>query len=68
MNGGGSYQHSGGCVSGPHQAQGGGRCSVVVSFGIRLTILKQGISVVLAYVVLKKPHIISNLLADLVVQ
>lgn len=49
MNGGGSYQHSGGSFSGPHQAQGAGRCSVLgISSGMRLAILKQGISAVLA--------------------
>lgn len=49
MNGGGSYLHSGGSFSGPHQAQGEGRCSVLgITCGMRLAILKQGISAALA--------------------
>ena len=42
---GGSYQHSGGSFSGPHQAQEEGRSSVLgVSSGMRLSNLKQGLS------------------------
>lgn len=49
MNGGESYQHSGDSLSGPCQTQGEGRCSVLGdSLGMRLAILKQSISVVLA--------------------
>lgn len=55
MNGGGSYLHSGGSFSGPHQAQGEGRCSVLgITCGMRLGILKQGISAALACRVKKK--------------
>lgn len=67
MNGGGSYQHSGGSFTGPHQAQGEGRCSVLeVSSGMRLAILKQGISAVLACSVEGAiQNSISHALADL---
>ncbi len=70
MNGGGSYQHSRGSFSGPHQAQGDGRCSVLgVSSGMRLAILKQGISAVLACGVKDTTqNLISHRLADPVVQ
>lgn len=55
MNGGGSYLHSGGSFSGPHQAQGEGRCSVLgITCGMRLAILKQGISAALAHRVKEK--------------
>lgn len=57
MNGGGSYLHSGGSFSGPHQAQGEGRCSVLgITCGMRLAILKQGISAVLARRVKEKKN------------
>lgn len=70
MNGGGSYQHSGDSFPGPHQAQGNGRCSVLgVSSGMRLAILKQGISAVLACSVTDTAqNPISHALTDLAVQ
>lgn len=67
MNGGGSYQHSGGSFSGPQQAQGEGRFSV--SSGMRLAILKQGISAVLACSIKDTTqNLISHELADPAVQ
>lgn len=67
---GGSYQYSGGSFSGPHQAQGEGRCSELgVSFGMRLAILKQSISAVLACGVEDATQdLISHALADPVAQ
>lgn len=69
MNGGGSYKHSGGSFPGPHQAQGEGRCSVLlVSSGMRRAILKQGISAVLACSVNgATQNLISHAVADLAV-
>lgn len=66
MNGGGSYQHSEDSFSGPHQAQGEGRCSELgVSFGMRPAILKQSISAALACSVQDATqNLISHALAD----